>query len=298
MLDFDMLHRLQVLASCASFTKAAEALYITRSALIQQINSLEKECGFEIFSRSFKGVKLTEAGNKFLQDLSRIANNYDRTIMQCQELSNKNDNRIVIGSLPNFSTLLVPKICSAFCKKHHQVEIQFKDFFTDNYFASFQKGEFDICVEYMINYHNDSREIVTLNFYNDKYACCVAPGSLLAQKECITFDDLKRHKIMMYKKGITECDDALREQLLACVPHVRIIDLDNYDSSIATRCILEDAVVMAYSMYAKQFTNLVTLPVSWDIPIKIGLGYHKRCRPIVKEFVETAKELYSNNELL
>ena len=296
MLDFILLQRLRVLAECASFTKAAENLYITRSALIQQLNALEKECGFKIFERSFRGVCLTEAGKFFLQALSRIASNYDSILMRCRELSNLRDKKIIIGSLPNFAALLIPEICDEFHKEYPDVEICFRDYFPDKYFTYFQRGEFDICSEYMINYLNNNKEIALVNLLDDRHCCCVPRNSDLAGKSFITLKDLRRRKLMMYKVGITECDDELRRRIMLEEPTIKIIDLDVYDSSIATRCILEGAILLCYSMYARNLNNLVSIPVDWNIPIKIGLGYHKNCRPIVKAFIDVAKKLYYLNK--
>ena len=49
-------------AECGSFTKAAALLFITPSALMQQVNLFEKEAGFPLFYRTSHGVKLTPGG--------------------------------------------------------------------------------------------------------------------------------------------------------------------------------------------------------------------------------------------
>lgn len=50
-----------------SMSKAAEALYISQQALSRCIANMERELGVELFSRSVKGIKLTEDG-KYLYD--------------------------------------------------------------------------------------------------------------------------------------------------------------------------------------------------------------------------------------
>ncbi|WP_122664657.1 LysR family transcriptional regulator, partial [Pseudomonas viridiflava] len=45
-----------------SFTRAAEELSLTQGAVCRQIGSLEAFLGLELFRRSRRGVKLTEAG--------------------------------------------------------------------------------------------------------------------------------------------------------------------------------------------------------------------------------------------
>lgn len=49
-------------ARLGSFSKAAQALYITPSAVIQQVNHLEEDFGAQLLVRTTHGVKLTPAG--------------------------------------------------------------------------------------------------------------------------------------------------------------------------------------------------------------------------------------------
>lgn len=59
-------------AACSSFTKAAEALYITPTAVMKQINALEKDLDVTLFDRTNHGLHLTKAGEAFLQDARYI----------------------------------------------------------------------------------------------------------------------------------------------------------------------------------------------------------------------------------
>lgn len=52
-------------AECGSFTKAAEDLYITPTAVMKQINALEKQLGAILFDRTNHGLRLTKAGESF-----------------------------------------------------------------------------------------------------------------------------------------------------------------------------------------------------------------------------------------
>lgn len=59
-------------ADTGSFNKAAEQNYITPTAVIKQINLLEAELGIQLFVRTHRGVRLTEAGQSLYKDSKYI----------------------------------------------------------------------------------------------------------------------------------------------------------------------------------------------------------------------------------
>lgn len=77
------------IAEAGSFSSAADQLFISRSALIQQINLLEKELSFQLFDRHNKGVTLTPAGRYFYQEVQRLIADSKRTMQQCIALDKK-----------------------------------------------------------------------------------------------------------------------------------------------------------------------------------------------------------------
>ena len=59
-------------ADAGSFNKAAQKSYITPTAVIKQINSLEETLGVKLFDRSRRGLILTKAGCSMYQDAKYI----------------------------------------------------------------------------------------------------------------------------------------------------------------------------------------------------------------------------------
>lgn len=76
-MDIFQLHYFRTVAETGSFTRAAEALHLTQSALSKSIAKLEDEIGLRLFEREGNRITLNRFGQRFLQDcedaLSRLS---------------------------------------------------------------------------------------------------------------------------------------------------------------------------------------------------------------------------------
>ena len=61
-----------LVADSGSFNKAAELSYITPTAVIKQINLLERDLGVRLFERTHRGLKLTKSGISLYNDAKYI----------------------------------------------------------------------------------------------------------------------------------------------------------------------------------------------------------------------------------
>lgn len=91
-----------VIARYRSFTAAADQLYISQSALSQQMKSLEQELGFTLFDRGSRQLALTEAGRSFYRNAQQLQALYAHALsegQQLQQLSSCHIKHFCIGCL-------------------------------------------------------------------------------------------------------------------------------------------------------------------------------------------------------
>ena len=67
MIKTEQLYDLVEVAKYHSITLAAKEMYLTKAAVSTAIKQLEKECGFEILERTYRGVKFTPKGERVLE---------------------------------------------------------------------------------------------------------------------------------------------------------------------------------------------------------------------------------------
>ena len=57
-----LLNTFVAVADCGSFTKASEVLFISPTAVMKQMNALEKHLELKLIERTPSGIHLTQAG--------------------------------------------------------------------------------------------------------------------------------------------------------------------------------------------------------------------------------------------
>ncbi|SET96902.1 LysR family transcriptional regulator [Pseudomonas graminis] len=104
-----------------SFTKAAEELSLTQSAICRQIASLEEFLNVSLFRRSRRGVKLTEAGLSYSRRIATQLDAVERDTLSV--MGHQGVNVIELAVVPTFGTQwLLPRL-KDFQKKHPDVTI-------------------------------------------------------------------------------------------------------------------------------------------------------------------------------
>lgn len=87
-----------VLAEELNFTRAAQRLNMSQPPLSTQIQTLERELGAELISRTSRKVTLTRAGELFLQRASNMLDQYERSLQEIREIQHGQDGMIEIGT--------------------------------------------------------------------------------------------------------------------------------------------------------------------------------------------------------
>lgn len=111
------------LAKERSFSKAAQTLLISQSALSQQIGRLEQEIGVCLFDRSIKPIGLTPEGEIFIREVESIFKSLDNLWKTINEFSNTKQGQITLGITPVRSIHVLPEILPKFSKAYPRIKV-------------------------------------------------------------------------------------------------------------------------------------------------------------------------------
>ena len=111
-----------VAARYESFKVAADELFITASAVSQQIQNLEQELGLQLFERSTRDLKLTETGSALFEQLDPLVDQLDTVVADFRQAGRRKSVRVSVQ--PFFaSEFFVPRL-SEFTAMHPEIDIQ------------------------------------------------------------------------------------------------------------------------------------------------------------------------------
>lgn len=107
-----------------NFTKAAEKLGYTQSAISQMVHSLEEELSTTLILRSRKGVTLTPDGEQFLPYIKKIYNSHRELIEKHKEMQGLQSGLIRIGTFSSVSSNWLPGLMKDFKEQYPSVTFE------------------------------------------------------------------------------------------------------------------------------------------------------------------------------
>src|SRR5574343_1144627 len=116
--------RLQVFHAVAkhlSFTRAADALFMTQPAVTFQIKQLEEEHGTRLFERRHGGISLTPAGELVLGYAERILELSDEMETRLGEMTGEMRGPLLVGASTTIAEFMLPRILGEFNALYPQV---------------------------------------------------------------------------------------------------------------------------------------------------------------------------------
>lgn len=280
---------------CGSFTKAAELLYKSPTAVMKQMNALEIHLGIKLTERTSSGIKPTEAGKIIYREAKYLIDYSNKAVERAKAAEHTYDTTLCVGT-----SLLNP--AKPFMDIWYRVNKKFPDYklhlvpFEDNHegiLSEIEKlGEkFDFLIGVC-----DSKAWLSLCSFlplgRYRKMIAVPREHRLAGKSLIEISDLYGETLMMVKKGDSGVNDFLRSDLETNHPQIRIEDTPQYyDLSVFNRCAETGNVLLTIECWQEVHPALVTIPVNWEYSIPYGLLYSLNAPDDVKSFVEEAARL-------
>jgi DNA-binding transcriptional LysR family regulator len=146
MLDIKRLRILREVSRQGSFSAAGEALFLSQSAVSQQIATLEREVGMQLLDRTREGPKLTDAGRVLLGHAEAAIARLDEAERELAAIAGLEGGELRVASFPSASATVLIDAVSVFHRRHPAVRLRVTDAEPEESLPRLRAGELDLAL--------------------------------------------------------------------------------------------------------------------------------------------------------
>jgi LysR family transcriptional regulator, low CO2-responsive transcriptional regulator len=196
-LDLGQLEAFVQVANQRSFSRAAEALFLTQPSVTARIQALERDLGERLFERSGRGVRLTEVGSCFLPHAEHVLKALNEGRDAIDALRNLQSGSLIIASATTVSTYILPGVLKNFRSRFPRVEVSVRTGRSEQVLQMLLADEAQVGLVRAV-YHQD---IETRGLIEDELVLVVNADDDLARQGTVTVEQLGDHPFIFFDRN-------------------------------------------------------------------------------------------------
>jgi LysR family hydrogen peroxide-inducible transcriptional activator len=185
-------------AEHGNFTTASEKCFVTQPTLSMQVQKLEEELGVTIFNRSTKPLKVTEVGEKVLNQARKIIEESSRMDDIISEEKGVIGGTLKVGIIPTVTSTLLPLFLNIFTKKHKNVKLKIEEFNTETLIDKLDDGSVDCAIAATPLNNN---KILERPLFYEPFVAYVPSHHSLSGNKYLEVDDLSNGNLLILQDG-------------------------------------------------------------------------------------------------
>ena len=194
------------LAEHGSFSRAAEAVFVTQPTLSAAIKELEAILGTVLVERGARGAVLTPAGDVVLERAQRVMTEAEDLVVAAQAAGEPLSGPFRLGVIPTIAPFLLPRVLPALRSSFPDLELFLREDLTDRLFEALRERRIDAA---LIALPYDAAMIETHAVWSDEFLFAAPPDHPLAHKAKLSPDDLTDEPLLLLEDGHCLRDHAL-----------------------------------------------------------------------------------------
>ena len=273
-------------AELGSFSKAAEAMYLTPSAVIQQMNNMEHEIGTSLLVRTKHGTSLTDVGELYYKKGKEVMRISEETRREISAMLTSQQHEITVGTSMLSKCQLMFDLWLRFQRESNMEDysIRLLDI-TNN-----EKRHSGIDLQEGINIGSDWLNTSGfLELCKTPVVCAVPKNHPLSSKSILTYKDIRGETLVTVKSGVSREIDRVREE---AENHGAIIkEVDIYDLSVFGVCIMNGYLLQIPACWRNVHSDMISIPCEWEYFHAYGIYYQLPPSEPVQKFLDFVKQM-------
>lgn len=278
-----------------NMSKAAERMHISQSALSKQLKGLEEELGKKLFVRHSFSIELTEEGMLLRKRAEDLLSMVDKITAEFASMDDIIGGNIYFGCAESYQLRHLAALIKRFKKQYPGFHYHITSGDTEQVTEKLDKGLLDFAV--LVERPDYAKYNVVKMPESDRWGLVMPAGCALAQKDCITFEDLLGLPLFCSGQGWHA------DLPLWCGERINELTLEgsfrlSYNASVFTREGLGYLLTFEHLVNTSSESGLVFRPLYPELTTDMFIIWkkHQVFTPIAERFInELQKEFGRNN---
>jgi DNA-binding transcriptional LysR family regulator len=177
-----------------SFTRAAEDVALSQSAVSLSVRQLENELGLKLLDRTTRQVQLTAVGSTLVATGSRLIEELDATLRELRDIGEQHRGRVVMACVPAVARSLMPK-CVVYCaNKWPSISLSIDDSAASEVIRKVARGEAEFGIA---SGEIASTDLLAQPLMDDPFRLVCRRDDPLAAKHSVRWTQLTGRRLVM-----------------------------------------------------------------------------------------------------
>lgn len=143
-MNIQQLEYIVALDKLKSFSKAADACFITQATLSTMVKKLEEELGVVIFDRKTNTIITTDYGKEIIEEAKQLLIHKNNLMDLPSKLKDKIEGELKIGIIPTIAGNLLHRVIPKLLKNYPDLKLVIQEITTTNIINQIKTGEIDV----------------------------------------------------------------------------------------------------------------------------------------------------------
>jgi DNA-binding transcriptional LysR family regulator len=274
-----------------SFSRAADALFMTQPGVSNHVAQLEGQAGFSLLKRDRGRFELTKEGRvvyRYAQRIEKLARELEDTL---RTLHKEIQPTLRIGTVPTYSRILMPYVLGGFQKAEPNIKIKLDVGSSNEMEKSLLSGQNDIILVGNIHASVKAQAFPVLR---EELVLIAAKGHPLARRNAVSLSDVKAYPLIIREEG-----SATREIVLAAFSAMHItpsVLIEAKSTEFIKEWVSQGkgiSILIKRAVLGEEDKSLIQVPLREPLFLEVSLVFlkSKRRDPSIQKFSAYLKGL-------
>jgi DNA-binding transcriptional LysR family regulator len=182
------------IADRSSFSRAAEELHVTQTALSRRMQNLESFLGVRLVERTTRSVALTAIGQDFLPRARRLLADLGTALVEIRETGKSLRGDVTIACVPTVGVHYLPRFVQQYAALYPDNRVKILDHASSDVAAAVLQRAAEFGINMQGAHHPELRSVPLLR---DRFVLVCRDDHALARKQRATWKQLEPHTLIL-----------------------------------------------------------------------------------------------------